>query len=98
MQNLLTSPYLPIIYIAAIAAIYVLLFAIPNRKRQKKAEEILNTLKSGHRILTIGGIFAEVDSIDGEFIRVKLSEDNNHMTIHRSAIQRITNNSDSENP
>lgn len=89
MADLMLSPYLPLLYIAAIAAVYILLFVVPNRKRHKKFTELSEKIQPHDHVLTVGGILAEVESIKGEFVVVKLSSDQNHMTIHRSAIQQI---------
>ena len=48
-----------------LAMIVVLLFVmiIPQRRRDKKVKEMLNALKPGDRVRTIGGIYGTISSV-----------------------------------
>lgn len=41
----------------------------------KKHKEMLNNLQKGDKIVTSGGIIAEVVNAEGDFIKVKLNDD-----------------------
>ena len=41
----------------------------------KKHKEMLNALTKGDKIITNGGLVAEVVNADGDFIKVKLNDD-----------------------
>jgi preprotein translocase subunit YajC len=57
----------------------------PQRKKQKKHDEMINMLKSGDKVLTAAGIFGEIRSVKSDRFEVEVGE---HMVleIHRSCI------------
>jgi preprotein translocase subunit YajC len=57
----------------------------PQKKKQKKHEEMVSTLKSGDKILTTAGIFGEIRSIKTDRFEVKVDTHTN-LEIHRSCI------------
>ncbi|MDR1590647.1 MAG: preprotein translocase subunit YajC [Puniceicoccales bacterium] len=57
----------------------------PQRKKQKKHEEMINMLKSGDKVLTAAGIFGEIRSVKTDRFEVKVSE-HTILEIHRSCI------------
>lgn len=63
--------FVPLILIFAI--FYFLLIA-PMRKRQKAHRQLLSELKKGDRVVTNGGIYGEVTSVEGDTIRLKVSD------------------------
>ena len=49
-----------------IMGLFYFMLYMPNRKREKKHQELLNTLKRGDRIVTSSGIFATVSKVINE--------------------------------
>lgn len=47
----------------------------PQKRDQKKRANMLDSLKVGTRIVTIGGIFGEIAKIKDDRIRIKVAED-----------------------
>ncbi len=74
-----------IFVVLMIAAMYFLMIA-PQRKRQKTHQKMLSELKSGDKILTIGGMIGTVVNIKEKTFIIKLS-DNNKVEFIKSAIQ-----------
>ena len=66
----------------------------PQRKEQKKREEMLRNIKKGDKIVTNGGIIGKIVKIkDKDFIEVKVDESNNtKLTFLRSAVINVLNN------
>ena len=55
--------------IVVLVVLMVLMFAmsiIPQRKRQKKAQEMMNSIKTGTKIRTIGGFVGIIKAIDNQ--------------------------------
>ena len=44
----------------------VLMSVIPNKKRQKKAQEMMNSIRVGSKIKTIGGFIGEIKAINND--------------------------------
>jgi len=77
--------YLPFILILAI--MYFLMIR-PQAKRQKEKQNMLNNLKKGDNIITIGGIHGLINGFKGKdkkAVIVKVDK-NTSITINRSAI------------
>ena len=63
--------FLPLILIGAI--FYFLLIA-PERRRRKQLQATVEALKRGDRVLTQGGLFAEVVSTEPNAVIVKIAD------------------------
>jgi preprotein translocase subunit YajC len=57
----------------------------PQKKKQKKHEEMLNTLQAGDKILTVSGIFGEIRAVKSDRFEVKVDA-HTTLEIHRSFI------------
>ena len=56
-------------------AIFYFLVIRPQQKQAKEHKEMINSLKKGDRIVTTGGLHAEVIKPEEDFIKVKLNDD-----------------------
>lgn len=63
MQNIVT--FLPMVLI--IVLLYFMMIR-PQRKREKETKEMINALKVGDKVVTIGGICGKVVKIKDEFV------------------------------
>ncbi len=61
----------------------------PQRKKDKKVKEMLNNLKAGDRICTIGGIYGTIVGIKDETITLSVGRDNLSMVVARWAIRSV---------
>ncbi len=66
------------------AAMYFLMIA-PQRKRQKQHNQMIQALKTGDRVVTIGGIFGTITNVKEKTFIVKLC-DNTKVEFLKSAI------------
>lgn len=64
--------FLPLI---ALFAIFYFLIIRPQQKQQQKHKEMINALTKGDKIITNGGLYAEVVKVEENFIKIKLNED-----------------------
>lgn len=63
--------FLPIIILFAI---FYFLLIRPQQKKAKEHREMINNLKKGHRIVTSGGIYGTIVSIDDTTIGLEIAE------------------------
>ncbi len=63
--------------------------SIPQRKREKKVKEMLNALKPGDRVRTIGGIYGTVTSVKDDVITLSVGPDKARLVFARGAIATI---------
>ena len=66
----------------------------PQAKRQKEKQKMLNALKKGDKIITIGGIHGTISGVKGKDDRVVLLQivSNTKISISRSSISSQANN------
>jgi len=64
--------FLPMI---ALFAIFYFLIIRPQQKAQKEHQAMLESLKKGDKIVTTGGLIAEVVKPEEDFIKIKLNDD-----------------------
>ena len=55
-------------------AMYVFVY-IPNKKKQKKMQEMHNSIKPGDKIVTMGGIVGRVVERNDNYITICIDED-----------------------
>ena len=60
----------------------------PQNKKQKETEAMLNALKKGDKIITIGGIHGTISSVHEKTVIVKV-DDNTKIEFNRSAISSV---------
>jgi preprotein translocase subunit YajC len=80
-----------IIQILPIAAIFLVFYFIviaPANKQRRKTQEMLSALKKGDRVITQGGIYGTVQSVEPEVVYLKIAE-NVKVKVARSAITSL---------
>ena len=71
--------------IAVWIAIIYFFMILPNKKKQKKQKDMMDSLKEGNEIVTIGGIKGTVSSVEDDYIQVRVDKGVN-LTIRKSAV------------
>jgi len=74
----------PLIFLAIGLIFYFIVF-LPNKRRQKALQNMLNNLKNGDKVITSGGIFGVVAGIKDDRIQLKVA-DQVKIEISKSAI------------
>ena len=72
MSQSAMAQFLPLIILFAI---FYFLIIRPQQKQQKEHKEMLESLKKGDRIVTAGGLIAEVIKPEEDFIKIRLNDD-----------------------
>ncbi len=87
-----------IMNLAPLALIFVIFYFLLIRPQQKKAKEVkkmLDELKKGDKVVTAGGIYGVIESVETGTVVVKIAE-NVKVKINRNSIATIRTGSDSE--
>lgn len=79
----------PIFMFVIIIAIMYFMMIRPQRKRQKEIENFRNSLQAGTEVITGGGIYGKVKSVDGNIVYIEVAH-NVVMRFDRSAIYANT--------
>jgi len=59
----------------ALFAIFYFLIIKPQQKQQKEHKNMLDSLTKGDKVVTTGGLIAEVVKPEEDFIKIKLNDD-----------------------
>ena len=78
--------FLPMILIIVVFWFFLIR---PQRKKDKEAQEMLNSLKVGDRVCTIGGIYGTIVRIKDDVLTVEVGEAKTQMVFARWAIKNI---------
>ena len=76
---------LPVLIMVVI--FYFMLYR-PQKKQQKKRQVLLDSLKKGQKVLTIGGIHGEIVTLSEDTVVLQVAE-KVEMTFARSAIAQV---------
>ena len=86
----------PIVSLLFTFAPLILIFVVfwfmmirPQRKKDKQVKEMLNNLKAGDRICTIGGIYGTITGIKDDTVTLSVGKDNLSMVIARWGIRSV---------
>ncbi len=82
----LASTFLPLILIFVV---FWFMLIRPQRKKDKQVKEMLNNLKAGDRICTIGGIYGTITGLKDDTITLSVGKDNLSMVVARWAIRSV---------
>ena len=61
----------------------------PQRKKDKKVKEMLDALKPGDRVTTIGGIYGTITGIKEDTITLAIGQQRTEMVVARWAIRSV---------
>ena len=81
-----------VVPLVLMGAVFYFMLIRPQRKKDKQVKEMLNNLKSGDRVTTIGGIYGTIVSIKDETITLAVGQKNSaptEMTVARWAIRQV---------
>ncbi len=80
------STFLPMILLFAV---FYFMLIRPQKKKEKKAKEMLAALKVGDRVSTIGGIYGTIVNIKDDIITISVGTDNVKLVFARWAIRQV---------
>jgi preprotein translocase subunit YajC len=79
------NPYVQLIPIALVFAIFYFIILLPTKRKQKKLDEFLAALKVGDRVVTTGGIYGSVTRVNEQSVQLQVAN-NVRIEIARASI------------
>jgi preprotein translocase subunit YajC len=89
------NPMSMLVMMGVIFAIIYFLMIMPQRKKQKETQNMLNNMKKGDKIVTVGGLLGTVGNVKDSTVMVKIA-DNTVVEFRKSAIASIINEDKTE--
>lgn len=78
--------WLPMLFIFAI---FYLLLILPQQRRQKKWQAMINDLKAGDRVTTGGGIRGIIIGIKDDAVHLRVPPDNLRLEVAKSSVVSV---------
>src|SRR6185295_3744191 len=72
--NSQVSPWLQLLPFALVLAIFYFIILMPMRRRQKKVEEFLGSLKVGDRVVTTSGIYGAITKLNDKSVQLQIAD------------------------
>ncbi len=83
--NQAASPWVQLVPFAIVLAIFYFVILLPMKRRQKKVQSFLDSLKVGDRVVTSGGIFGTISRISDQSVQLQIAA-NVKVDVSRAAI------------
>jgi len=77
--------------LVAIFLVFYFLLFLPNQRRQKKQQEMLQNLKNGDRVVTNGGVHGTIVGLRDEYVVLRVPPDSVKLEVQRSAVASVEN-------
>lgn len=82
------NPLVMVGFMVIFIAFFYFVVIRPQNKKKKEMEIMMNNLKKGDKVVTIGGIMGKVSSVKDNMVVVKVN-DNSEITFEKQAIARL---------
>jgi preprotein translocase subunit YajC len=79
------SPLLQLVPVALIVGIFYVLILLPNKRKQQKVQEFLDSLKVNDKIITTSGIFGQIMKLSEQSVQLQIA-DKVRIEVSRAAI------------
>lgn len=77
-----------------IMIIFVVIMIVPQKRREKKQRQMLDAIKPGDEIRTIGGIFGKVKMVKEDLVTITTGPKDDEMVFAKGAIEFVTTQED----
>ena len=78
--------WLPLVFIFGV---FYFLLIMPQQKRQKRWQQMVNDLKNGDKIITGGGIRGTIISIKDDSVTLRVPPDNLRLEVAKSSVVSV---------
>lgn len=78
--------FLPIVFFAVV--MYFLIF-LPQKKRDKKTKEMLDSMQVGNQVITIGGITGKIVNIKDDEVTIETGVERAKVNLKKWAIKEV---------
>ncbi|MBR6061376.1 MAG: preprotein translocase subunit YajC [Spirochaetales bacterium] len=83
------------IFMIGFMAIFIIFFYFvvirPQKKQQKEMQKMLDALKKGDKIVTIGGIIGKVAAVKDDVVVIRVNDSNTEITFRKDAVSKVVN-------
>lgn len=81
-----TSPIHFFVMMGMVMIVFYFLMIKPQQKKQQQLQKLVEDLKKGDKVVTIGGVIGTIASIQNDYVVLKVGEGDTKMEVLKSAI------------
>ena len=78
--------FAPLVFIFAI---FYFLLIMPQQRKQKKWQQMLNELKTGDKVVTSGGIRGTIIALRDDYLHLRVPPDNLRIEVSRASVVSV---------
>jgi len=75
---------------AVMLGVFYVLLILPQQRRQKKWQTMLDSLKAGDRVVTSGGLKGTIFALKDDSVTLRVPPDNLKLEVSRASIVSVT--------
>jgi len=79
-----------------LVAVFYFIIIRPQQQQAKKHKEMVDNLQKGDKIITAGGLYAEVIKAEAEYLKIKLNDDGQTFRLSKDFVSKKQDESVSE--
>lgn len=77
------------LFLGAIFVVFILLMIIPQRRRKKQMQALMDSLKPGKMIKTIGGMYGKIVAVKEDLVTIEALPDKVRLVFTKGAIATV---------
>ncbi|MGI5919219.1 MAG: preprotein translocase subunit YajC [Christensenellales bacterium] len=78
-----------ILMMVGVFAVIILMMIIPQRKRKKQLQELMESIKPGKMVKTIGGLYGKVVAVKEDLVTIEALPDKVRLVFTKGAIATV---------
>lgn len=82
------SQWSSLIIMVAIFAVFYFVLILPQKKQEKKQRAMIDAIKPGDEIITIGGIYGKVQTVKDDYVVIESTADKTKIKLAKSSISK----------
>jgi preprotein translocase subunit YajC len=90
------AAWMQIILWVVILGVFYLMLILPEKKKQKKFNAMVDELKTGDEIITRGGIYGRIVNIQDDYMVIESGAEKTRLKLIRSAVGSVVSSKEEE--
>jgi preprotein translocase subunit YajC len=82
------NPLVSLLPILAMVAIIYFLLIRPQQKEQSRHRKMVESLRQGDEVVTVGGVYGKIVAIQGDKLKLKV-DDKTNLTVEKAKVSRL---------
>ncbi|HLJ87978.1 MAG TPA: preprotein translocase subunit YajC [Candidatus Angelobacter sp.] len=79
----------PLVMMVLMVGVFYVLLILPQQRRQKRWQEMVNNLKAGDKVTTSGGVRGTIIAVKDDALHLRVPPDNLRLEIVKSSIVSV---------